>query len=158
ALLAERQLLAAEIIVLAGPPARTARTAALLLLLREPAADRIDRLWTRRGPAGRRRALGDLDPRRQRDHRADRGPRGIARRLDLAVLGQRLGDAGGAAGTGGPRRLALGGAGARTLEVALELGARVDRRLGALVLDLRPARRHHARRQRRRGRRRRRAL
>src|ERR1043165_5755437 len=46
ALLAERQFLAAEIVVLARPAAWTARTTALLLLLREPAADRIDRLLT----------------------------------------------------------------------------------------------------------------
>src|SRR5207237_4696188 len=82
ALLAERQLLPAEVAALTGTAAAGSTAGAALLLLRVPAAD----LGAGRG-AGRRRAaaagggaLGDLDAGGERDDRADRGARRIARR------------------------------------------------------------------------------
>ena len=82
ALLAERQLLATEVIARTGATtgATTGTTAALLLLLREATADRVrPALRARRRTADDRRALGDLDARRQRDHGADGRARRIAR-------------------------------------------------------------------------------
>ena len=61
ALLAEGQLLH---VVTAVAAMRATRATAALLLLREPTADRIDRLRSGRRTTGDRRALGDLDARR----------------------------------------------------------------------------------------------
>src|SRR5258708_6051823 len=72
------------------------------------------------GTAGHRRALGDLDPRRQRDHGPDGGTRRIARGRDRwrrRFLGDRFGDRG-CIGRG-----TLGRACAGTFELDLEPAA-----------------------------------
>src|SRR5690606_34097219 len=111
-LLAEGQLLAH--VHRARATARAAARTALVLLLSEPTADRVDALRARRRTPAARRALGDLDPRRQRDHAADSRTRRTAGRLGFLDL--RL-------DTSGIRTRTLGAASASALELHLEAAA-----------------------------------